>query len=272
MSDELTGESSAAERWAAALGEWAIPQHVLDQAPGSPWRHDPATFAVDDTLDRTVQSAEVARSVLPPNGGVVLDVGCGGGRASMSLVPPAERVIGVDENPEMLVEFTAAAAAAGARSSTIEGRWPDVAAETPVADVVVCHHVAYNVADIEPFLFALTDHARLAVVVVLPPRHPQSAWNVAWRHYWGIDRPDSPTANDLVAVLAEIGIEADRWEMPRPPVSRHAADPDAIARRAQRTLCLGDDCHEELIAFVAEHPPAWPTSHVLLRWPGSAAT
>ncbi len=95
------------------------------------------------------------------------------------------------------------------RSTTVEGRWPDVADATPVADVVVCHHVAYNVADIEPFLLALTAHARLAVVLVLPPRHPLSAWNDAWRHFWGLERPTEPTADDLAEVL--VRARPRRW-------------------------------------------------------------
>ena len=99
-------ETSAIAHWADALESWAIPQHIVDQAPTSPFRHDTATFAVDDTLDRSVLAAEVARSVLPLSGGAVLDIGCGGGRAAMSLVPPAEFVIGVDQDAAMLASFT----------------------------------------------------------------------------------------------------------------------------------------------------------------------
>lgn len=261
---------SAIESWAQQLADWAIPQHILDQAPRSPYAHDPATFAVDETLDRNVVSAEVARTVLPRAGGTVLDVGCGGGRAAMSLVPPAERVIGVDHDAGMLAAFTEAAAAAGARSMTIEGRWPDVAADTPVADVVTCHHVAYNVADIEPFIGALTDHARLAVVVVIPTRHPMSAWNNAWRRFWDLDRPDGPTSDDFAAVLAEMDIEAERWDMPRPPLARHAEDPTALVASTLRRLCLGEDRADEVADYLELHEPDWATVHSVFRWPGDA--
>ena len=64
-----------------------------------------------------------------------------------------------------------------------------MASAAPIADVVVCHHVVYNVADIVPFLTALATHARLAVVLELTSRHPQVAWSDAWRHFWGIERP-----------------------------------------------------------------------------------
>ena len=262
---------SAAERWAEQLAAWAIPQHILDQAPRSPWAHETATFAVDDTLDRTVLSAEVARAVLPKVGGSVLDIGCGGGRAAMSLVPPAERVIGIDQDASMLASFTSAAAEASVRSMTIQGQWPDVVLDAPVADVVVCHHVAYNVAEIEPFIGALTGRARLAVVLVIPVVHPQAAWNNAWRRFWNIDRPAGPTSDDFAAVLREMGLDAERWEMPRPPLARNASDPASRVPSTLRRLCLPDDRADEVAAFLDAHEPEWATVHIVFRWPGDAA-
>lgn len=262
--------TEAAKRWAENLERWAIPEEILTQAPTSPWQHDTAMFAVDDTIDRNTPAAEIARSVLPPRGGSVLDVGCGGGRAAMSLVPPAEQVIGVDQSPAMLEEFTRAAVAVGARSTTLLGRWPDVAHLTPPADVVVCHHVAYNVADIEPFLLALTTHARLAVVLVLPPRHPLSAWNDAWRHFWKLERPTEPTADDLAEVLSGLGLDAERWDVPRPPLARATADPASRVPSARRRLCLTEDRDDEIAAYLDDHEPAWSDTNVVFRWPGAA--
>lgn len=259
--------TEAAARWAERLGRWAIPEEILAQAPVSPWKHDTAMFVVDDTLDRITPAAEIARAVLPVGGGSVLDVGCGGGRAAMSLVPPVERVIGVDQNPAMLAEFTRAAAVVGARSMTIEGRWPDASAVAPAADVVVCHNVAYNVADIEPFLLALTAHARLAVVLVLPPHHPLSAWNDAWRHFWGLERPTEPTGDDLAEVLAGLGLDAERWDVPRPPLARATA---LSVGDARRRLCLTEDRDDELADYLDAHEPQWSDTNVVFRWPGSA--
>ena len=261
---------TAVERWAEQLADWAIPRRVLDRVPRSPYAHDTATFVVDDTLDRSVLSAEVARTVLPANGGSVLDVGCGGGRAAMSLVPPAERVIGVDQDAAMLEAFTSAASVAGAASTTIQGVWPDVVDHTPVADVVVCHHVAYNVAAIEPFVSALTARARLAVVLVIPTRHPMTAWNNAWRRFWDLERPDGPTSDDFAAVLGELGLEAERWETAGPPLARHSSDPASRVSSALRRLCLGDDRADEVAAFLELHEPDWPAVHSVFRWPGDA--
>jgi hypothetical protein len=96
---------TAAERWSAQLAEWGIPDEIITQAPVSPWSHEVATFAVDDTVDRDSVSARVAREVLPVRGGVVLDVGCGGGRSSAVLVPPADTLLGVDTNETMLTAY-----------------------------------------------------------------------------------------------------------------------------------------------------------------------
>lgn len=260
----------ASERWAELLADWAIPDDILAQAPESPWRHDTASFVVDENLDRSTLAAAIARAELPPAAGSVLDVGCGGGRAAMALVPPAELVIGVDESHAMLASFSAAADAAVVESIAIPGRWPDVATDTPRADVVTCHHVVYNAADIVPFVEALTDHARNAVVVVLPAIHPNSAWNRAWKHFWDVDRPTGPTASDFADVLAELRIDAVRWEMPRPPLSVRGEDHSTRVDTALRRLCLAEDRRPEVAEFLAEHEPDWVMMHDVFRWSGTA--
>jgi SAM-dependent methyltransferase len=262
--------TEAGRHWAEQLLAWAVPEDILAQAPVPPWVHDVAMFTVDDTLDRETISARMAREVLPPTGGTVLDVGCGGGRASLALVPPAVGITGVDENERMLAAFDAAATAAGVRHATVPGRWPDVSASAPVADVVVCHHVLFNVADVEPFVVALTAHARLAVVVEIPPRHPQAAWADGWRHFWDVERPAGPTDDDLVAVLRALDIEPEVVHGPRPSLSRSATDPAQLVESARRRLCLTPERDAELAAYLAEHPPAWADTFVTLRWPGTA--
>ena len=122
----------------------------------------------------------------------VLDVGCGGGRAAFGLTPPATSVVGVDHQQAMLDVFTAAAEERHVTSRTVLGDWPDVADEAPSCDVVVCHHVLYNVQRIAPFLQALDAHAHRRVVIEMPVRHPLSHMADLWKHFWDLDRPQRP--------------------------------------------------------------------------------
>ena len=262
--------SPAAERWAHLLSGWDVPQHILVRAPDSPWRHDPGRFTVDDHLDGNRTSSRWAREVLPPVGGTVLDVGCGGGRASLPLVPPASELIGVDPSGAMLDEYLAAATRAGVARRTIHGAWPDVAPHTPAADVVVCHHVVYNVAGIVGFLAALTEHARLAVVLEIPTVHPMSAWSPGWKTFWGIERPHGPTSDDLIAVLREMRLDPEVTTSPRGRPTGPESDPATLVPIARRRLCLPEQRDDELVAWLAEHPPTWPDTIATFRWPGSS--
>ena len=79
-------------RWRDDLASWAIPDEILSQAPDTPWIHPVSMFTVDDEVADS-PSHRAARAALPDQGSV-LDVGCGGGRAAMALVPPASMVVG----------------------------------------------------------------------------------------------------------------------------------------------------------------------------------
>ncbi len=236
---------SAAERWRASLARWAIPDEILALAPESPWIHPPELFGVPDVIEES-PSHERAREALP-DGGTVLDVGCGGGVAAFALTPPAAHVIGVDQQPRMLEMFRAAATQRGVACETIEGSWPEAAADAPRADVVTGHHVAYNVGDIVPFLRAMDHHARRRVVLELPDRHPLSSMNGAWRHFWNLERPDVPDTRRPHRRPGRDGYcgaprAVARWRTndtgpaDRGPLPAHTAVPPRVARRGGRGL------------------------------------
>lgn len=253
--------SPAAQRWASALAAWAIPDDILARAPASPWGCPPELFHPPAGDQPDTPSSARAREAIPP-GGAVLDVGCGAGAASLPLSPPAALVVGVDESEPMLAAFRAAAAARGVPVRTVAGRWPDVAADVAPADVVVCHHVLYNVADLPAFVRALDDHARRRVVIEITARHPLTATAHLWRHFWGLERPDGPSADDAADVLRECGIEPriERWE--RPP-RRHAADRAALVAFTRRRLCLPPERDPEIDALLPTEPPPQP---VVTMW------
>lgn len=267
----LTSESmtSAAKRWADELAAWAIPQEILEGAPESPWGYPPALFrAAEPGEAADTPSRRRALDVLPP-GGSVLDVGAGGGAASLALVPPAGRVVAVDESAGMLAALAGAAEERGVAHQEVEGRWPDVAGAVRVADVVVCHHVLYNVPDLAAFALALTDHARRRVVVELTASHPLTAQASLWRHFHGLDRPDGPTADDARAVLAEAGlvVAAEPFDTPH---RRHRDRAEWVAF-VRRRLCLTAERDPELDALLpADDATPVARTAVTLWWPGSA--
>lgn len=230
--------TTAAENWSRTLAAWAIPQPILDAAPESPWGFSPALFArrADAAVTALTPSNQRALEALP-QGGVVLDVGCGAGAASLPLASTAGRIVGVDPSADMLTALQTRASAAGVAVTTIGGAWPDVAAETPVADVVVCHHVAYNVSALAPFAQALTNHARSRVVLELTAQHPMQRMNALWLRFHGLARPETPVAEDAIAVLREVGLAPHQQEWTASAQSSFARDEDVVAW-TRRLLCL----------------------------------
>jgi len=247
-----TGSETAAERWAADLASWAIPQHLLDAAPESPWVFPVELFArrADEASSSLTPSNERALEALPP-GGSVLDVGSGAGAASLPLARVAGQLVGVDASEEMLGAFVERAGRTGASVRTILGRWPDVAPDAPVADVAVCHHVLYNASDLPAFAQALTRHARARVVCEITANHPQSGLNDLWLRFHGVPRPSRPTAEDAVAVLTESGLEprSARWEA---PARGGFAERAGLVAWIRRRLCLPADRDPEIEAAIAD--------------------
>jgi SAM-dependent methyltransferase len=261
----MDGPGRAADRWARELAAWGIPQEILDRAPQSPWIHPVALFVAGDREPDTPSHAR-AREALPA-GGSVLDVGCGGGRAALAVAPPAVLLVGVDHQQEMLDAFAAAADRRGLAHRELFGTWPDVADAAPVADVVVCHHVAYNVAALGPFALELTGRARRRVVLELPGRHPLARMAPLWQRFWQLERPAGPTADDAAQVLREAGLDvrtAD-WDDPAPP--REAAlDPAEQVRLTRIRLCLPAERDPDVAAALAALGPAGPRRLTTIWW------
>jgi SAM-dependent methyltransferase len=246
----------AAVRWAAELDGWAIPEEILAAAPESPWGCPPQFFraaAPGASAARSIATARAAERL--PAGGVVLDVGCGGGAASLALAPPAGpagAVVGVDESAPMLELFRASATERGVAHETFLGSWPAVTGEVPVADVVVCHHVFYNVSDLGPFALALGRHARRRVVAELTTSHPLRRLGPLWRRFWDIERPDGPTADDALAVLIEAGVDARMEVAPGTPRDLRAVDRAEVVAFTRRRLCLPADRDPEVDAALGD--------------------
>ena len=271
----------AVDRWRRALEARAIPQPILDAAPASPWGFPRELFRrrAERALVGSTATSERALETLP-EGGTVLDIGCGAGATSVPLAARASTITGVDASAEMLDAFREAIVGAGAEARTLEGDWPDVADEVPVADVVVCGHVLYNVQRLAPFVTALTDHARARVVVELTDRHPLAWMNDLWERFHGVRFPEGPSADHAVDALRELSLEVrreDRVDDDEGKAGFQTRD-DAVALVRTR-LCLPPDrdraIADALGGRLREHAGGWsagPSSQPVttLWWAGRA--
>ncbi|MFY9587996.1 MAG: class I SAM-dependent methyltransferase [Actinomycetota bacterium] len=257
---------SAAVDWAENLASWAIPQEILDAAPADPWEYHVDHFArvADRPPDLSSPSYLRAMEGLP-DGGTVLDIGCGAGAASLPLAHRAGRLIGLDESEGMLAAFAERARVAGVAHAEVQGRWPDARADVAAVDVVVSHHVLYNVRDIEPFVAALADHAGRRFVVEITAEHPRATENPLWRALHGIERPTRPTADDAVAVMRDLGLEVgvERW---RKAMVQADLPREDLIKIVRVELCLPPERDPEIAKVLEEHPPPQDREVVTLWW------
>lgn len=261
-------------RWHRDLAAWAIPEHISAAVSDSPWVMPPEVFARRaDRLRATPSgpSFERAWEALDPAGSV-LDVGSGAGAACLPLLPRTTSLTAVDTGARMLALLEERATAAGVRPRTVTGQWPQVAAQAGTADVVTCHHVLYNVADLEPFVTALTASARRRVVAEVTAEHPLAPLNPLWLRFHGLRRPDSPTAADLIAILEAMRLRPGHqvWHTAR---GRDYGNLGELADVTRRRLCLPPERTAEVAAAIEESGvcpdvPSGAREMVTIWWDG----
>lgn len=233
---------TALENWRAALTAWVIPPHIAEQATESPWvlPREVFTGRLRAQLRRPAgASYEIAAAALDPPG-TVLDVGSGPGAACLPLADRATAITAVDADEPMLAELAAESARLGVPARTVLGRWPDAAPRVTAVDVVLCHHVLYNVADLMPFVAELTAHARRMVVVEMSERHPLISLNPLWERFHGLARPQGPTAEEAEAALRECGVRPQVRRFARPPTAEYPSF-ERMVEVTRRRLCLSPD-------------------------------
>jgi SAM-dependent methyltransferase len=242
--------TSALDRWRRELEARAIPESILEAAPENPWGFPAEAFrrraAVASGLPPTPTTWRALEAL--PRRGTVLDVGVGGGATSLPLARRASEITGVDEQQDMLEAFEAEARDAKVRTSVILGRWPDVEAGAPLADVAVSGHTIYNVQDLEPFVRAVDAHAGHRVVLELMERHPLGWMEDLWARFHGIRIADAPDADLAEAALRDCGFAPQRQERiaTEDPSGGSFRNRAAALAFARRRLCLTPDRDEEL--------------------------
>ena len=268
------------DRWRADLAAWAIPERITAAVTDSPWVLPRQVFA--RRADRVSAapsgpSFERAWAALDPPG-IVLDVGSGAGAACLPLLPRTTSLTAVDADADMLDQLSQRAAAGGVAARMVLGRWPDTAAQAGPADVVTCHHVLYNVAEVAPFVTALTGSARRVVIAEVTAQHPLVSLNDLWLKFHGLRRPVSPTAADVIEILTVMGLRPghEAW---RRPGGRDYAGFDELVDVTRRRLCLPPGRAAEVAEALVEsgvdpeHPVDLGSSGrevVTIWWDGTA--
>jgi SAM-dependent methyltransferase len=128
----------------------------------------------------------------------LIDVGAGTGRHAGPLAERLDWVTAVEPSQAMRERIPAAG-----NMTVIASGWQD--AEPAAADLVICVHVLYPVADVVPFLEKLERLARERVFVVLrdsPHRHPGE--DIA-----GPGRAREPWLRDCLLLLRQLGVAPD---------------------------------------------------------------
>jgi SAM-dependent methyltransferase len=128
----------------------------------------------------------------------VIDVGAGTGRHAGPLAGRVDWVTAVEPSQAMREHIPAAD-----NVTVIGSDWQD--ADPAPADLVICVHVLYPVADVVPFIEKLERSARERVFVVLrdsPHRHPGE--DLA-----GPGRAREPRLRDCFLLLRQVGIAPD---------------------------------------------------------------
>jgi SAM-dependent methyltransferase len=188
----------------------------------------------------------------------VLDVGAGTGRHTLALAPFVGRITAVDPSEAMLGYLRADVEAQKRRNvETVLAEW--MSAEVAPADFVICSHVLYPIADVEPFLRKL-DASALQRVYVYLRADPLPTDMGLWPEFYAVPLQAQPVHMDLVNVLAQMGIFADVEVVEHRFTLTFASFEDAVAQ-VRNSLCLRDDdapAEEKLRRLLREQLIAWP--------------
>jgi SAM-dependent methyltransferase len=267
-------------RWHSDLAAWAIPDHITAGVAESPWVLPRQVFARRaDRMRLTPGGASYERAweALAPAGSV-LDVGSGAGAACLPLAPRITTLTAVDTDEPMLGLLAQRAASAGMTPRVVQGRWPEVASQVSPADVVTCHHVLFNVPDLEPFVTALNGRTRRRVVIETTAIHPLVSLNPLWLRFHGLKRPERPTASDVLDILAAMGLRPGHTEWSRPAEADYQSMAELVDV-TRRRLCLPAERASEVEAALVElgtdpgHPGDLGSSGrdvVTIWWEGTA--
>src|SRR3989440_11298817 len=151
----------------------------------------------------------------------LIDVGAGTGRHAVPLAARLEWVTAIEPSEGMRSHIPPRN-----NMTVIASTWED--AEVAPADLVICSHVLYGVADPEPFLDKLQKAARDRVFVMIRESdlpHPAAELR---RRILGSTGPRLPRFSELFMLLVQMGIAPDVAFLRYPASTRYADIDEAL--------------------------------------------
>ena len=184
------------------------------------WDRRAKTFA-KSTQARVDEFLAVIDPYLSPRK-TLIDVGAGTGRHAVPLASRLEWVTAVEPSEGMRANIPARD-----NMTVVASTWED--AEVAAADLVICCHVLYGVADAVAFVTKLNKSARERVFVMLRESDlPHPAASIRTK-LLGEAGPRLPRFSDLFMLLVQMGQAPDVSVLRYPLVTRYSDMDEALA-------------------------------------------
>jgi Methyltransferase domain len=204
------------------------------------WDRRAASFA-RSTRARVDEFLEVLAPFLSPRK-TLIDVGAGAGRHVVPLASRLEWVTAVEPSEGMRSHIPPLD-----NLTVVASTWED--AEVAAADLVMCSHVMYGVADPVAFIEKMNRHARERVFVMLRESQLPHPAALIRRRIAGDAGPRLPRFSELFMLLMQMGLGPNVHFLRYPITTRYTNLDEAMAD--SRTLS-GDAWDENVARAVLE--------------------
>lgn len=199
---------------------------VADRATLASGHHDPhywdrrARSFARSTAGRADEFLQVIDPYLSPRR-TLIDVGAGTGRHATPLAERLEWVTAVEPSEGMRSQISARD-----NMTLVASTWED--ADVAPADLVICCHVMYGVAEPVPFLAKMDRAARERVFVMMRESELPHPVRIVRQRLLGSEGPRLPKFSELFMLLLQMGIAADVHYVRYPMVNRYADMEEAL--------------------------------------------
>lgn len=183
------------------------------------WDRRAGSFA-RSTHRRADEFLQVIEPFLGP-GKTLIDVGAGTGRHATPLAEKLEWVTAVEPSEGMRSHIPPRD-----NMTVIASTWED--AEVAPADLVICCHVLYGVAEPVPFIAKMNTSARERVFIMMRESELPHPSRELRKRLIGDEGPRLPRFSELFMLLLQMGIAPDVRYVRYPMVNRYAGMEEAL--------------------------------------------